>query len=174
MNWWFPLAMVCIAAGLIFFAGWIAEKKRNQDSFEAPKPQIEIPKIKVSFGRSAPTPDAEAEKKWVDLVGEKVISDINRKSAEARKKQDKFYDHLAKLKYPLSKPSVRKFTRFRLQEMRDAGIEFVRLLPSPNPPMRCASCLELQGMRIPIADATLLPFPDCDAKHCGCIWLAVK
>jgi hypothetical protein len=76
--------------------------------------------------------------------------------------------------------TVRKESRERLAEMREAGIKFVGVLGSPNPGENCEPCeaimftREKNGIKFEIDFASLLPLPGCNKHPCKCIWIAVE
>lgn len=76
--------------------------------------------------------------------------------------------------------TVRKESRERLAQMREAGIKFVGVLGSPNPGETCEACeaimfkREKNGVKYEIEFATPLPLPGCDKHPCKCILIAVQ
>jgi hypothetical protein len=114
---------------------------------------------------------------WVD---QKIIDKLNREAARKQKKIDAFDAWLMKQKTPLSRRAVKKYSAFKLKEMRDVGIKFVGILGSPNAGQSCLAAKAIMYLRdktgtpIKIECARPLPLPECDCKHCGCIYIALE
>jgi hypothetical protein len=114
---------------------------------------------------------------WID---QKTTDKLNRAAARKQKRKDAFDAWLMKQKAPLSRRAVEKYSAFKLKEMRDAGIKFVGILGSPNEGQSCLATRVIMYLRdktgtpIRIECAQPLPLPECDCKHCGCIYIALK
>ena len=114
---------------------------------------------------------------WLD---QKTIDKLNREANRKQKKLDAFNAWLSKQKSPLSRRAVKKYSTFKLKEMRDVGIKFVGILGSPNEAQNCLAARAIMylrdkvGIPLKIEDAQPLPLPDCDCKHCGCLYIALK
>jgi hypothetical protein len=110
----------------------------------------------------------------LDLIDKKIIDQLNREAARKQKKQDAFNDWLMKQKAPMSGRAVKKYSKFKLKEMKEAGIKFVGVLGSPNPGESCEACLAMKGQKIEIEVATWLPLPDCDKNIANASLLLVN
>jgi len=114
---------------------------------------------------------------WID---QKTIDRLNREAARKQKQIDAFNAWLSKQKYPLSRHAVKKYSTFKLKEMHDVGIKFVGILGSPNEGQSCLAARAIMYLRdktgtpIKVEDAQPLPLPECDCKHCGCIYIALN
>jgi hypothetical protein len=105
-----------------------------------------------------------------------MSDDWNRMKAKAAaetRKLEQFDEWLLKQKHPFSRRAVGKYSRFKLNALRSAGIKFVEIL-GRNTTDDCRACLSLKGRLVPIEEAPVLPLPGCDKKHCHCLWLARK
>lgn len=61
-----------------------------------------------------------------------------------------------------------------LEEIKQAGFQFVTVLGCGNPGEDCEACLAMRGQKMEIAFVGPLPLPDCDKEFCKCVYQAAE
>lgn len=72
----------------------------------------------------------------------------------------------------MTRRQVKTWSRQRIEEIKSAGIKYVKVIGSGNIGDECEACIAAKQQSFEIEFAPELPPPSCDLKWCKCVIVA--